>query len=48
MPKVKGKEVQAKPIYWIIFLTPKIIIIVLFIIFLLSVATDILDGFWPL
>ncbi|MDL2261498.1 hypothetical protein LJC08_04630 [Methanimicrococcus sp. OttesenSCG-928-J09] len=48
MPKmnVKGKKVYVKPIYWAIFWSTKVIIVLLMIIFILHEFTDVLDGIW--
>lgn len=43
---VKGKKIYVKPIYWIIFWTSKLIILILATIFILKEFTDVLDGFW--
>jgi hypothetical protein len=44
--KVKGQKIYVKPIYWIIFWTSKLIILILMIIFVLSEFTNVLDGIW--
>jgi len=44
--RVKGKKVYVKPIYWAVFVSTKIIIIILAIIFVLKEFTDVLNGFW--
>ncbi|WNY23465.1 hypothetical protein MmiHf6_07720 [Methanimicrococcus hongohii] len=44
--KVNGRKVYVKPIYWAIFWTSKLIILILATIFVLKEFTDVLDGVW--
>ncbi|WNY26146.1 hypothetical protein [Methanolapillus millepedarum] len=44
--RVKGKKVKVAPIYWAIFLSTKIIIVILFIIFVLKEFTHVLDPYF--
>lgn len=44
--KVQGKKVYVKPIYWAVFVSTKLIIIILAIIFILKEFTNVLDGVW--
>ena len=44
--KVKGKKVHVAPIYWIIFWTSKVIIVLLMILFIVVNFTNLLDGVW--
>jgi len=48
MPKmnVQGKKVYVAPIYWIIFWTSKLIIVLMMILFIIVNFTNLLDGFW--
>jgi hypothetical protein len=45
--KVKGQKVEVKMIYWLIFLSTKIIIVILVIIFILVTFTNYLDPYFP-
>jgi|GEM_PF-1589658 len=49
MPKMKvnGKKVEVKMIYWLIFLSTKIVILILAIIFILVTFTNMLDPYFP-
>jgi hypothetical protein len=48
MPKMtfQGKRVYVAPIYWMIFWTSKVIIVLLLILFLIVNFTSLLDGVW--
>jgi hypothetical protein len=48
MPKmtVQGKKVYVAPIYWIIFWTSKVIIVLMMALFIVVNFTDLLSGVW--